>query len=351
MDEFETTEPGDRSPHPVEFEFFGSAPEYFRIWIVNLMLSIATLGIYSAWAKVRTERYFAASTRLDGTAFTYLADPLRILFGRVLVLTALGLSSASGFITPMFETITGALVFFGIPWAIVRSLAFRAHNTSWRNIRFAFGGTYGNALHAYLLLPILGILTLGLLYPHAVFRQRQFIVDNAAFGTTRFGFAGKRRDFIRSVISIIFVTVAVGAATVFGAGALIASVGALGADPVLLPFVGIALVSPVYFYVFGAFAAETMNITYNGAQLGEQRLYCAVPRAGLAFIYATNALAILASLGMLIPWAQIRLTRYRIQHMRIEAVGDLGEFAAAQGDDVSTLGSEFGEAFDIDIGL
>ena len=41
---------------PVEFS--GRGGEYFRIWIVNLVLTILTFGIYSAWAKVRTKRYF-----------------------------------------------------------------------------------------------------------------------------------------------------------------------------------------------------------------------------------------------------------------------------------------------------
>jgi uncharacterized membrane protein YjgN (DUF898 family) len=39
------------------FEFRGTGGEYFRIWIVNLLLTILTLGIYSAWAKVRQLRY------------------------------------------------------------------------------------------------------------------------------------------------------------------------------------------------------------------------------------------------------------------------------------------------------
>lgn len=38
--------------------FSATGSEYFRIWIVNLLLSIVTLGIYSAWAKVRRNRYF-----------------------------------------------------------------------------------------------------------------------------------------------------------------------------------------------------------------------------------------------------------------------------------------------------
>ncbi len=36
--------------HPLNFT--GKGSEYFKIWIVNIALSLITLGIYSAWAKV-----------------------------------------------------------------------------------------------------------------------------------------------------------------------------------------------------------------------------------------------------------------------------------------------------------
>lgn len=34
--------------------FSGSGGEYFRVWIVNLLLSIVTLGLYTPWARRRT---------------------------------------------------------------------------------------------------------------------------------------------------------------------------------------------------------------------------------------------------------------------------------------------------------
>ena len=64
------------------FTFTGSAPEYFRVWIVNVALSIVTLGIYSAWAKVRNKQYFYGNTHLDDVSFRYLADPKQILKGK-----------------------------------------------------------------------------------------------------------------------------------------------------------------------------------------------------------------------------------------------------------------------------
>src|SRR4051812_18779611 len=73
---------GEESRYPVEFT--ASAGEYFRIWMVNLALTILTPGIYSAWAKVRKKRYFYGHTRIDGDNFDYRANPIAILKGRVI---------------------------------------------------------------------------------------------------------------------------------------------------------------------------------------------------------------------------------------------------------------------------
>src|SRR5262245_54813734 len=75
------------------FSFTGSGGEYFRIWIVNMLLSILTLGIYSAWAKVRRLRYFYGNTHLAGSAFEYHGRPIAILKGRLLAFGVLLLSS------------------------------------------------------------------------------------------------------------------------------------------------------------------------------------------------------------------------------------------------------------------
>jgi uncharacterized membrane protein YjgN (DUF898 family) len=50
--------------------------EYFGIWIVNLLLSLVTLGIYTAWAKVRRLRYFYGNMR------RWTATPSTITQGR-----------------------------------------------------------------------------------------------------------------------------------------------------------------------------------------------------------------------------------------------------------------------------
>ncbi|MBL9131958.1 MAG: DUF898 family protein, partial [Verrucomicrobiaceae bacterium] len=66
------------------FEFHGRAGEFFRIWIVNVVLTVLTLGIYAAWAKVRTKRYFHGNTLLDGKPFDFTGNPISILKGNLI---------------------------------------------------------------------------------------------------------------------------------------------------------------------------------------------------------------------------------------------------------------------------
>ena len=59
--------PADLPPLP--FSFSGNASDYFRIWIVNLLFVLLSLGIWSAWAKVRKCRYFYGHTWVAGSNF------------------------------------------------------------------------------------------------------------------------------------------------------------------------------------------------------------------------------------------------------------------------------------------
>src|SRR5881628_3802979 len=78
---------GPGKHHPVQFT--ATTGEYFRIWIVNMALTIVTLGIYSAWAKVRKRRYLYGHTRIAGEGFEYRAKALPILKGRLIALGVL----------------------------------------------------------------------------------------------------------------------------------------------------------------------------------------------------------------------------------------------------------------------
>jgi uncharacterized membrane protein YjgN (DUF898 family) len=116
----------------LRFEFTGSAKEYFRIWIVNTLLTIVTLGVYSAWAKVRTKQYFYRHTFVEGTSFEYLADPLKVLKGRIIAAVALGLLFGSQHYSLTLYICTVVVFVLATPWVLVKALAFNARNSAYR---------------------------------------------------------------------------------------------------------------------------------------------------------------------------------------------------------------------------
>jgi uncharacterized membrane protein YjgN (DUF898 family) len=117
---------------PVELEpraqapfFTGTGGEYFRMWIVNLLLSVITLGVYSAWAKVRRLEYFYRNTRLAGSSFDYHGDPMAILKGRIVGAMLFGGYYAASLVSPMLGVAAFGALAAVLPWLIVRSLRFR----------------------------------------------------------------------------------------------------------------------------------------------------------------------------------------------------------------------------------
>src|ERR1700742_5249025 len=79
----DTPPPASSVRPPEQLRFTGTGASYFGIWIVNLLLTIVTLGIYSAWAKVRRLQYFYRNTQLADSSFDFQGSPIKILIGRV----------------------------------------------------------------------------------------------------------------------------------------------------------------------------------------------------------------------------------------------------------------------------
>jgi uncharacterized membrane protein YjgN (DUF898 family) len=71
----------------------------------------------------------------------------------------------------------------------------------------------------------------------------------------------------------------------------------------------------------------------------------------MAWLYLSSAVAILLSCGLLIPWASIRITRYRLSCLALTLVEDPGKFAASGDTAVDAAGEEIGDIFGIDMSL
>jgi uncharacterized membrane protein YjgN (DUF898 family) len=333
--------------------FTGSGSEYFRIWITNTFLSIVTLGIYSAWAKVRRTRYFYANTRLSGASFDYHGKPTAILKGRIvalLLLVAYQLASES---TRLLGAALFVLALAGMPWLIWKSLQFRLFNSSYRGIRFGFSGSLGGAYIAYLLWPALASFTGFLLAPFAHQRIKRFQHTQSRYGAVQFDFsAGVGGFYLTYLKTLLAMLAGVAVLGLLFSGAL-TMVTRRGVEPAtyggLLAFV--AALYAWFFLIIPLFSAMLQNLVWNHTRIGPHRFESRVSAARVLFIALTNLVAIVCTLGLYTPFARIRMMKYRIEAMALLADGSLDDFVAAAQVEAGALGEGVADLLDFDLAL
>jgi uncharacterized membrane protein YjgN (DUF898 family) len=346
---------------PIQFQFKGSVDEYFRLWIVNTLLSVMTLGVYSAWAKVTRLQYFYGNTFLDGVSFAYHGAPLAILKGRVLTYGVLAIVAILNYLSPALGKLLTIGLGFAAPVLIVRALRFRNANSSYRGIRFDFDGLQNDAYGAYVWGPAGIPLTLGLLYPYVVATQRKFVADGTRYGSSQFALTASTRSYY--VAYARAGALLVGLLVMAYGLAVIAQIGldALGlSDPAteelsvadyvaatgFLIALGASIVS-AYAYV----SATVTNLVWNNLSLGEHRFSSTQRPVEVAMIFLTNLAAAALTLGLALPWARIRLARYRADHLQVLPAFALDEFVASESHVVKATAGEFADALGLDIGL
>ena len=319
------------------FEFTGKGGEFFRIWIVNLFLTIITLGIYSAWAKVRTLNYFYGNTQLEGNAFSYLASPITILKGRLVALAflvAYGLASE-------FYPIAGALMSLVIlalfPWLITRSLRFNAINSAYRNVRFDFHGNWSGAAMAFLVWPLIGMLTLFILFPVAMKKQNEYLVTNFSYGTARFEFNASTGAFYQAFFGAMGIFIL--------AGILTALANGVGPAPAIL------VLALGYLVGFAWMRAKLFNVVYQGSSLDQHGFEADMTADSYTRLIIVNLVCMVLTLGLFYPFAKVRTARYTAEHLRARLSGSLDAYVAGEAEKVSAVGDELADAMDLDIGL
>jgi uncharacterized membrane protein YjgN (DUF898 family) len=381
-----------RTDHPIEFR--GQTGEFFRIWIVNVMLTVVTLGIYSAWAKVRSKRYFYGNTYLDGSPFEYTADPAKILKGRLVAVGLLAVYWLSSTIYPQTEGFALLGLAILAPAMVVMSLQFRMRNSRWRGVRFNFVPAWGSAyalflpiilyfavlaflslwavidpaimeqpggagareaeqLFAYLAMIIgVGTLLAALAFPWWQHQYFRFLANRTEYGRHRFRYVGNAMEFYAlyflAVMIFIGGMVAVGtlAGVLFG---LIASAWGENVPPALEILIGLLVLIP---YALAAAQVQTArtNVVFNNLELGDLHVKSDLELKRMIFLYVTNTVAITLTLGLAIPWARIRMAKYRAQTLTLVAAG-FENFVACADSDHEAYSEEMADVFGWEIGL
>ncbi len=105
------------------------------------------------------------------------------------------------------------------------------------------------------------------------------------------------------------------------------------------------------FFLFPLVITMIQNLIWNKTKLSTHRFSLNLKWSKVVFITITNLLAIICTLGLFIPFAQIRMMKYRMEMMSLHVVGNLDEFITDTQRQVSATGEGVADIMDFDFSL
>ncbi|CAN5152294.1 DUF898 family protein [soil metagenome] len=380
------------APRSLAIRFTGSGSEYFRIWIVNLLLTVVTLGLYFPFAKARRLSYFYSNTFVDGQALAFHGNPWKMLRGFLLLA---GLTAAYG-VAGRLSPASGLIAFLVLAalWPALwrASLQFRLGNTSWRGLRFGFRGNLKGAYMA--MLPV--YLPLALLLAVQVYANTNNVISpgdrmetlgprqawlifgpvvglylllpwalalNKRYQHGGYVYAAQQTQLDASGWS--FYKLSLKGLGVMLMGLLI--VGALGAVAAVMTRAAVAedlpkpllfaVLVPIYLIYFALtapyFTVRLQNLVWNGTHSPAIQFTSRLRFWPLAGLTLKNWLLTALTLSLYRPFAVVATTRLRLAAVTVLVSGELDSWMAQQPGDGAqdAAGDAAGDFFGIDMGL
>jgi len=374
--------------------FNGSGSEYFKIWIVNILLTIITLGIYYPWAKVRNRRYFYANATLSGRSFEYHATGKQLFIGFLIGAVFFILYSTLLRASPALSGMFSLLFMLALPWLIWRSLMFNMKVTSFSNVHFAFRGKLGRVYTLFLGYPILfflmifliGVVTslfapiiqtvdrsiLGVvvfilgfgsmfvyLYFFAFIKKNstEYFMGNTHYGQGVFTTNLETKKFFTIILKtigvfLIPIIVIILVAGIFGKGINHLNSISSGGMPFGVELFLIVAYFATIFGVMSYMVTRERTYTYDNILLDNKISFESTLRArDLAWVMASNMFVMLLTLGLAFPWAKVRMARLMLENTLVDTEVGFDEYISQKQQEVSALGDQIGDAFDIDVGI
>lgn len=379
--------------HRLPVQFVGSGSEYFRIWIVNLLLTLVTLGLYYPFAKVRRLRYFHGATELGGHPMSFHADPRQMLRGYLLVGLLFLAYAGAGQFSPVAGLV--AFVIIALVWPALwhSSLRFRLANTGWRGMRLQFKGTRGDAYRALapgfvaallvvgagllgpappteaqpgakppgltllnwvaLLVPMLTVFAA----PALLWLMRRYQQNHLALGAEQARFDVPLRRFyavaLRALGLLLVFGFLVGIVAAVTMGGLAAMGDGLNLGKVLAGLAaGLTVLLIAQVIVAPYVVTRLQNLVWNGTRSRHLRFESTLRVRQMMGLSLRNWLLIIVTLGLYLPFATVATARLRLQAVGVACGVDPDTlFGSAERGDESAAGDAAGDLAGLDIGL
>ena len=375
-------------PESIPLVFTGSGSEYFRIWAVNITLTILTLGLYGPWAKVRRLRYFYRHTQLDGTSFDYLAQPGVILRGWSIALALLvGYSFGSEYSLTAGAALSAAMCLIA-PFLLWRSNQFKAKCARYRGLTFHFSGSLGKAYIAYLPLAMLifglplvsilyadrlsetdfGLLALGLALtlPLAHGISRNYVQANLWYGNDKAKYGAGFQEMVEiwfkgllsmlpTALGVIFVS-AIGGAIGYFINWIFSSKPGTIESKALVEFqfmaLGLLLGWLAYQSLGTYYATRLQNVVWGNTRFANLKIQSEMSFWDLYKLKCKNTLLVILTLGLYRPFAAINVAKFRLSCVRVAGWDQLDTFTVGPNTVLQgAIGDSAAGTFDMDLAL
>jgi uncharacterized membrane protein YjgN (DUF898 family) len=195
------------------FKFEGKGFDFFKILIVDVILSIVSLSLLYPRAAVREARYFWSQTFLGESAFEFHGTTkaafnafMRTLLVFVVVIL---LSMAEGLLIG-YTKLQGSLeagylevftilavVYLLTPFIYHGDLSFFVNHTTWRSASASYTGKLSDMAGITLRGNILSALTLGIYSAWYETQLYKYLLENIRFGSLRFSYDGGSKELFK----------------------------------------------------------------------------------------------------------------------------------------------------------
>ncbi len=312
-----------------QFAFHGNGKTLCGIHFVNMFFTLATMGLYHFWAKVKMRRYLFSQTSCAGDRFSYHGNGKELFVGFLRALVLFGIPYGLLTVVPEFSPVSpwvkvvtgwlGALLaMIYIPVAVVGARRYRMNRTTWRGIQFSFRGRAWSLIVLSFKGYLLTVLSLGAYFPHYQAQKYAFLVSNTFWGNTRFKFDGNGwgltpvwvLSWVYAIPILALLVVTIGAGGVRSRWVLVS-----------LWFVLLAGLGQLWIN----YQAKKQQFYWNHTIFAGARFRSTVEYAGLRNLYMVNAVLLIVSLGMAWPWVMARTTSYYLANLALQESPNLSD--------------------------
>jgi len=308
--------------------YHGTGGALLGLVLVNALLSVITLGIYSFWGRTKVRAFHYSHTEMDGDRFAYHGTGRELFVGALKasgVLLVLGVSFGivSTVLTgrdpnPWVTIALTLLLYFVIGllliYAVNSARRYRLSRSSWRGIRFSFHGDAREYFNLIIKGALLTIVTLGFYTPFFQSDRRAFLVNHARFGSEPFQYDGTGRDMFGTWLKALL----------------------------LSPF------TMGFSWVW--YAAYKHRYFWNHTTMRGGRFQSTVTFGDLLALQVSNLLLVMFTLGIGATWAITRAQNFYCDALSLHGTMDWASIQQ-RAQEAGALGEGLAEGMDVDVGI